>query len=146
MLSRKLRRAVVLCLVVGLVLGISSVAYAQEEPPVEEAEAVVDDEGVAPLPRGDERPVPEPVVRPDDPGTDVVIAPAPGEVVEPAPAPTGEDVVISPSGGETIGIEDESGFEWSVAAAIAAAALAVALIAVGIVRSQRTHAREPLAH
>ncbi len=145
MLSKKLLRAIVLCLAVGMFLGVSSSTYAQEEPPVEEAEAVVDDEHATPLPRGDERPLPESVVSPADPSADVVIAPAPGEVVEPGPAPTGEDVVISPSGGETIGIEDESGFEWGVAAALAAAVLAVALIAGGIVRSQRTH-RQPITH
>ena len=139
-------RALVLCLVAGLLLATSSVAYAQEEPPVEPAAAVVDDEGPAPLPSADERPMPEPVVGPDDPDTAVVIAPAPGEIVVPPPAPTGDDVVISPSGGETIGIEEDSGFEWGVAVALAAGVVAVALILIRIVRATQTHRREPVAH
>ena len=149
------QRALVVCVAAGLLVGISSVAYAQEEPPVEEAEPVVvddeegtrplprDEEGTRPLPGDDERPVPTPAS--EDPGTDVVIAPAPDGVVEPAPVPTAGETVISP-GGETIGIEEDEGFSWLAAGAIAAAVVAAVLAGWWVARSIRMHRGHPLPY
>ncbi len=145
MSSQRLLRVLVLCLVAGLLMAVSGVALAQEEPAptAEEGVAVVDDEGTRPLPRDADQPIPAPVPGPEDPA--IVIAPAGDRVVEPAPAPTEEQRVISP-GGETIGIEESEGVEWDMISA--GIGIIAGLIVVGalIFRVLRMRHHTPLTH